>query len=62
MKLILYSNKDDPKIECLLPDCLNQLIQEGKLEMNLFSSPSPYIGITNPQDEKTVKNILKLLL
>ena len=52
-------NKDDPKIECLLTDNLNQLIKEGKMDMNYFEIKNNIIGLTNPEDEFIVKNLLK---
>jgi len=51
-------NMDDPKIECLLPDNLNQLIEENKINMIFFEIQNKIIGLTNPEDELIVKNIL----
>ena len=52
-------NKDNKKIECLLPDNLNQLIEENKMNMKYFQIQNKIIGLTNPEDELIVKNILK---
>lgn len=53
-------NQDDPKIECLLPDNLNELINKNKLSMNFFEIKNDIIGLTNPEDEDIVRNLLKL--
>lgn len=54
------NNQDDPKIECLLPDNLNELINKNKLSMNFFEIKNDIIGLTNPEDEDIVRNLLKL--
>jgi len=48
-------NTDDAKIECLLPDNLNELIKDNKMNMNFFQIINDIIGLTNPEDEKIVK-------
>jgi len=55
-------NSEDPKTECLLPDNLNQLIEEGKMDMEFFEIQNKIIGLTNPEDEFIVKNLLNKLL
>ena len=52
-------NKDDPKIECLLPDNLNELIENKFIKMEFFEIKNPIIGLTNPEDENILKNLLK---
>ena len=52
-------NQNDPKIECLLPDNLNELINKNKLSMNFFEIKNDIIGLTNPEDEDIVRNLLK---
>lgn len=52
-------NKDDQKIECILPDNLDQLIKEKKLELQFFEITEKILGITNPEDEEILKNLLK---
>jgi NDP-sugar pyrophosphorylase family protein len=51
-------NNDDPKIECLLPDNLNELINENRLSMSFFTITNDIIGLTNPEDEEIVKKLL----
>ena len=49
----------DRRIECLLPDDLNNLIQNKKIKIYFFEIKNKVIGITNPGDEIIVKNIIK---
>ena len=52
-------NKNDKKIECLLPDNLNELIEKDIIKMTYFEIKYDVIGITNPGDELIIKDILK---
>lgn len=52
-------NKNDEKIECLLPDNISELINKNKMEMEYFIIKNKILGITNPGDEIILKNILK---
>ena len=62
LKIILdkfkKDNEGDKKIECLLPDNLNELIKEKKLNLEFFEIKDQVLGITNPGDELIVKKIL----
>ena len=51
-------NKDDAKIECLLPDNLNELIQNNLMSMEYFEIKEKILGLTNPEDEEIVRNLL----
>ena len=51
-------NENDPKIECLLPDNLNDLIEMDIIEMEFFEITSKILGITNPGDELILKKKL----
>jgi UTP-glucose-1-phosphate uridylyltransferase len=51
-------NVDDPKLECLLPDNLNELIQNNDLSMQFFEITSEIMGITNPGDEDIIREKL----
>lgn len=51
-------NKNNNSIECLLPDMLNELIEENKLLLEYFEITFNIIGITYPEDELFVKQIL----
>lgn len=51
--------KGDRKIEAFLPVELTNLITNNQLTMEIYSTPDKWIGITNPEDEAIVKNILK---
>jgi NDP-sugar pyrophosphorylase family protein len=53
-------NKNDEKIECLLPDNLNELIQKNQLVMRFFEITNEILGITNPGDEVILKDTFKV--
>ncbi len=52
-------NKGNKEIECFLPIEINNSIKEEGLTIELYTSPDKWIGITNPEDELKVKEILK---
>ena len=53
-------HEGDPKIECFLTDCLNELIHDGKLEMAYIPLEEKVIGVTRQEDvEKVRQNLLK---
>lgn len=54
-------NKDDRRIEALLPEDISTLIKQNKLTLKLYPSLDLWIGITNPQDEEIVRNKLRTL-
>ncbi len=49
---------EDPKIECLLPDNLNELLQNNLMSMEYFEIKEKILGLTNPEDEVIVRNLL----
>jgi NDP-sugar pyrophosphorylase family protein len=51
-------NKDNRKIECLLPNEISNLIQTGEIDMQIYASVDQWFGVTNPQDEEIVRNQL----
>ena len=51
-------NKDNYSIEALLPNFLNLLITEKKMEMNLLKSPGKWNGVTYKEDIQTVRKML----
>lgn len=51
-------HKNDPNIECLLPDVLNELILEKKINMDYFEITENIIGLTHPEDETVVRKII----
>jgi hypothetical protein len=40
----------DPKAECQLPTVVGELMADGRLQIEVVSSPERWIGITNPGD------------
>ena len=51
-------HKDDPKIESVLTDILNELIINGNIVMKHFVIKNKILGITNPNDEEILKKKL----
>jgi hypothetical protein len=41
---------DDPRAECQLPTVVGELMVDGRLQVQVASSPERWIGITNPDD------------
>jgi NDP-sugar pyrophosphorylase family protein len=52
-----FVNKDDRKIECLLPKELGNLIDSKKIKMKLLNTSDQWFGVTNPDDEKVLREI-----
>jgi len=52
-------NKGDSKIECYLPKELGKLISENKITMKFYPTEEKWFGLTNPEDERVVKESLK---
>jgi len=52
-------NKNNKDAECLLPVELSGLIKDKKIKIKIHSTPEKWIGITNPEDEEIVREILK---
>jgi NDP-sugar pyrophosphorylase family protein len=51
-------NKDDRKVEALLPEDVSSLIKQNKISMKLYSTPDTWLGVTCPDDEEIVKRKL----
>jgi NDP-sugar pyrophosphorylase family protein len=49
----------DRRIEALLPEFLSRLINQGKIKMKIYPTKDKWLGITNPEDEPIVREILK---
>jgi len=52
-------NKGDRRVEFLIPVEISKLIEEGFLKMRVCSTPDKWLGVTNPEDEETVREVLK---
>ena len=48
----------DPAAECLLPTEIDGLVSSGKLVMDVYVSDEDWIGVTNPDDEEKVRELL----
>ena len=51
----------DRKSEALLPEMLSRLICEKKIKMKIYSTNDRWLGVTNPDDEPIVREIIKKL-
>ncbi len=52
-------NKGNKIIEAYLPTAINELIKSNKTKMKIYPAKDKWYGITNPEDEETVRKILK---
>ena len=52
-------NKGDRDIESRLPHEISKLISRKKIKLKVYSATDKWVGITNPGDEKKVREILK---
>ena len=52
-------NKGDKEIECFLSTELNNSIKKEGLIIKLYPTPDKWVGITNPEDESKVKEIIQ---
>jgi len=51
-------HKNDKKIEALLPDDLNDLIQHNKIEIKIFIIKNPIVSLTYQSDIENMKQYL----
>jgi NDP-sugar pyrophosphorylase family protein len=58
VKNFKIAHKGDRKVECYLPTEVPNLLKEGKITLKLIPTKSDWIGITNPEDEATVRAVL----
>jgi len=60
-KLIDFKKKklESRTVECLLPIELSNLIKEKKIKLELVKSEESFFGVTNPEDEEKVRELLK---
>jgi NDP-sugar pyrophosphorylase family protein len=59
LKEFKEKNKEDRKIEALLPEDISSLIKQKKIVMNLYTTPDIWMGVTNPGDEEIVREKLR---
>ncbi len=52
-------NKENKTIEAYLPTAIDELIKTNKIKMKMYFSKDKWYGITNPEDEKIVREALK---
>ncbi|MEM0465827.1 MAG: sugar phosphate nucleotidyltransferase [Candidatus Pacearchaeota archaeon] len=61
LKIFKEKNKNDRKIEFLLPNEISKLIELKKIKMKIYPTEEKWYGITNPEDEEVLRNQLKNL-
>ena len=49
-RAFLAANAEDPGAEAQLPTVVGELMADGRLTVEVVSSPERWIGITNPDD------------
>jgi len=55
------NNKNDRKIECLLPNEISKLVEKRLIRMKIYPARDKWFGVTNPEDEEIIrKQILEL--
>lgn len=59
LKIFKKEHEGDRKIEFLLPNEISNLIKQGKIKMKVYPTSDKWLGITNPEDEPIVRDILK---
>jgi len=59
LKIFKKEHIGDRKIEFLLPNEISNLIKQGKIKMKIYPTSDKWLGITNPEDEPLVREILK---
>lgn len=52
------SHKLERKVECYLPVEISELLKKNELSLKLLSTPDKWLGITNPEDEPILREIL----
>jgi NDP-sugar pyrophosphorylase family protein len=52
-------HKGDRKIEGLLPKEVSKLIKNKEIKMNLYPTSEKWLGVTNPEDEQKIREIIK---
>lgn len=57
----LEGHGTDPESEFLLPDVVNELVEEGRLDLRAVESPGPWFGLTYKDDLPEVKAGLQAL-
>jgi NDP-sugar pyrophosphorylase family protein len=57
-EIFLDRCKDDPTTECLLPDSITKFTIAHDIKMAVIPTEDVPIGVTNPEDEEIVRNLL----
>jgi dTDP-glucose pyrophosphorylase len=55
----VHDNLNNPKAEFYIPTVVNNLLQAGKIDLQVLHSDAQWYGVTYPDDKSTVQNALK---
>jgi len=58
LKIFKERYKNERKKECFLPVEISNLVRQGKIKVEVYLSKERWLGITNPEDEYSVKETL----
>ncbi len=53
-----FLNRNDRRVECLLPNEISGLIKSGKVRVKIYPTSSNWIGVTYPEDVEIVRKVL----
>ena len=54
----IQTNVAEPKAECLLPNCVGEMVEKKAGTLKVFTSPDKWFGMTYQEDRDTVKQNL----
>lgn len=60
LRIFKTAYSGDREAECLLPQEISSLIEEGKITMKIYQTKSKWLGITYSEDEEKARESLKL--
>lgn len=61
-EFLATTSKDDLKREYLLPTIIGDLLNEGKVEVDVLKSNDEWFGVTYKEDKESVKQSIQLLV
>lgn len=54
----LRTNIEEPKVECLLPNCASEIVSSNNGTINVFTTPEKWFGMTYKEDKENVRKNL----
>lgn len=62
LKLFKKLHEGDRTAECLLPNEISNLVKRNKIRMKIYPAVDKWAGITNPEDEEIVRNMISNIM